>query len=162
MESSHKDTNSWPKIDHKDQTGPSNVSTMTKNKGASRYRTKFNKAWITTFLFVHEVQGDAHSFYCTMCKRSVSCGHMGRHDMERHIGLATHKASMKAAKSQSTLSFASSPSPLDDQVCNYFNIVRGSIIMTLNLTYKFPPDHTCRTQSGSNAGTTQHTTCCSR
>ena len=55
--------------------------------------------------YIREVSGNAYSFHCTFCKRDVGCGHMGRHDVQRHISKAMHQASVKAEKSQSTLSF---------------------------------------------------------
>ena len=67
MEFSQQDTagsncDSGPETDREDQPGPSKIPKITKTKGASKYRTKFNKAWITTFPFIHEVPSDAHSF----------------------------------------------------------------------------------------------------
>ena len=41
---------------------------------------------------------------------------MGRHDVERHISKAMHQASVKAAKSQSTLSFQPVSSALTEKV----------------------------------------------
>ena len=120
---SGSDCDSGPETDREDQPGPSKMPKITKTKGASKYRTKFNKAWIATFPFVREVPGDAHSFHCTICGRNASCGHMGRHDIERHTGLSMHKANVKAARSQSTLSFRPTSSPLAEQVCNYNHII---------------------------------------
>lgn len=70
--------------------GPSKKLKLSGLKGAAVYRTKFKKAWTEMYPFVHEVRGDKYSFLCTICKRQISCGHMGRHDVERHINKAMH------------------------------------------------------------------------
>ena len=88
-----------------EEPGPSKKAKLTKMKGAAVYRTKINPAWMQMYPYTREVSGNAYSFHCTFCNRDIGCGHMGRHDMERHISKAMHQASVKAAKSQSTLSF---------------------------------------------------------
>ena len=85
-------------------------------KGAAVYQTKFKKAWTKTYPFIHEVGGDKYSFQCTICKRQVSCGHMGRHDVERHINKAMHQSNVKAAKSQATLRFQPVSSSLNEKI----------------------------------------------
>ena len=88
-------------------------------KGAAVYRTKFKKAWTKTYPFIHEVRGDKYSFQCTICKRQVSCGHMGRHDVERHINKAMHQSNVKAAKSQATLRFQPVLCSLNEKVLKF-------------------------------------------
>ncbi len=102
--------------DHAGPASPPKRPKTSKMKGAAVYRTKFNKAWTKTYPFVHEVQGDMYSFHCAICKRHVSCSHMGRHDVERHIGKALHQANVKAARSQSTLPFQPLSSSLSEKV----------------------------------------------
>ena len=48
-----------------------------KNSGAARYKSKFNPEWKKKYSFIVEVKNDKHSFHCTVCKRDISCGHMG-------------------------------------------------------------------------------------
>ena len=98
---------------HDDQPRPSKI---TKRKGAATYKTKFNKTWSKTWPFICEVREDAHSFHCTICRRNVSCSHMGKRDVERHIGLAIHQANVKSAKSQPMLSFQPASSTLLEKV----------------------------------------------
>lgn len=106
--------------DNPDQPRPSKI---TKRKGAATYKTKLNKAWLKTWLFVCEVRDDALSFHCTICKRNVSCSHMGKRDVERHIGLAIHQANVKSAKSQPMLSFQLVSSTLLEKVRYIYSIV---------------------------------------
>jgi len=42
---------------------------------------------------------------------------MGRHDVERHVSKNMHQANVKAAKSQSTLSFQPVSSALTEVIC---------------------------------------------
>ena len=100
-----------------EEPGPSRKAKLTKTKGADVYRTKFSSAWIQQmYPFIHEVSGNEHSFHCTFCNRDVSCGHMGRHDVEWHVSKGMHQANVKAAKLQSTLSFQPVSSALTKKV----------------------------------------------
>ena len=56
------------------------MSTARKNSGAARYQSKFNPEWKKKYSFIVEVKNDNHSFHCTICKRDISCGHMGLSD----------------------------------------------------------------------------------
>ena len=147
MESSQQDTtsgsdcDSMPETDREDQPGPSKIPMITKTKDASKYRTKFNKAWITTFHSYVRFQGDHHSFYCTTCRQNVSCSHIGRHNIEWHTGLPMYKANVKAAWSQSMLSFQPTSSPLAEQVFNYIIIFMSEIMMYNNYNKIFFRQH---------------------
>ena len=58
------------------QPGPSKKSKSAKAKrvpGAASYRTKFNKAWTKNWAFVQAVPENAHSFYCTVCRKNIPC-----------------------------------------------------------------------------------------
>ena len=103
-------------IDNTDDEPSSKRPKLTTAKGAAVYRTKFNKEWTQTRPFIREVRGDAYSFLCTICGCEVSCGHQGRHDVERHIGKAMHQTNVKATKSQSTLNFQPVSSSLTEKV----------------------------------------------
>lgn len=92
--------------------GPSKRSKL----GSFRYKTRFNKAWLEKYPFISEVVGDVHSFYCSLCKRKISCAIMGKHDIERHVGTAIHESNVKAARTQTTLSFPSFNSSLMEKV----------------------------------------------
>ena len=105
--------------DDPDQPRPSKI---TKRKGAATYKTKF-KAWLKMWPFGREVCDDAHSFHCTICRQDVSCSHMGKRDVERHIGLAIHQANVKSAKSQPMLSFQPVSSTLLEKVRYIYSIV---------------------------------------
>ena len=92
------------------------TSATRKNSGAARYKSKFNPEWKKKYSFIVEVKNDNHSFHCTICKRDISCGHMGLSDVERHIGKAMDQRNAKAAKTQTTLSFPTSSSPLAENL----------------------------------------------
>jgi hypothetical protein len=87
-----------------------------KESGAAKYKSKFNKAWKKQYPFINEVRNDQHSFYCTVCKRNVKCGHMGISDVQRHITTSMHQRFAKDARSQTTLSFPSLSSPVSEKV----------------------------------------------
>ena len=46
----------------------------------------------------------------------LAVSHMGRADVERHIGKDMHKANVKSAHSQRTLQFVPVSDPIDDKV----------------------------------------------
>ena len=87
-----------------------------KESGAAKYKSKFNKAWKKQYPFITEVRNDQHSFYCTVCKRNVKCGHMGISDVQQHITTSMHQRFAKDARSQTTLSFPSLSSPVSEKV----------------------------------------------
>ena len=53
--------------------------------GAGTYQTRFSMDWTRTQPFIREVKNNLYKFMCSICNRQVSCGHMGRCDVERHI-----------------------------------------------------------------------------
>ena len=86
--------------------------------GAGTYQTKFKDEWTKTWPFIQEVKKDAYKFLCTICNRQVSCGHMGKTDVERHIGKEMHKSNAKSMKSQSTLHFQPVSSTISEKVAS--------------------------------------------
>jgi hypothetical protein len=84
--------------------------------GAGTYQTKFKVEWKKSWPFIQEVKNDPYKFLCTLCNRQVSCGHMGKTDVERHIGKAMHKSNAKSMKSQSTLNFQPVSSTISEKV----------------------------------------------
>ena len=54
-----------------------------------------------------------------MFSRDVSCAHMEKGDVERHIGLAMHKANVKSLHSQQKLSFLPVSNSLNEKVKLY-------------------------------------------
>lgn len=79
--------------------------------------------------FINEVRNDQYSFYCTICKRNVKCGHMGLSDVQRHIATSIHERFAKDSRSQTTLSFPSSSSPVFEKVNFHMNYVL--LLMTI-------------------------------
>ena len=80
------------------------------------YKTKFSKEWIKDFPFIRASTNSIYKFHCTMCSRDVSCGHMGRADVERHAGKVMHKANVKALHCQQKLNLAPTSTPINDKV----------------------------------------------
>lgn len=44
---------------------------------AAVYQTKFQKGWQQTWPSIAPVKDNPHSFHCTLCMKTVSCGHQG-------------------------------------------------------------------------------------
>jgi len=87
--------------------------------GAAMYKTKFNKDWMKKWPFICEVPNNVFKFRCTMCSRDVSCAHVEKNDVERHISKAMHKANVKALHSQRTFDFLPTSDPINDEVNSY-------------------------------------------
>ena len=49
-----------------EEPGPSKKAKLTKMKGATVYRTKFNPAWMQMYPYIREVSGNAYNFHCTL------------------------------------------------------------------------------------------------
>lgn len=100
-----------------DEPGPS-VAKKAKLKysGAYMYKTRFSKDWTMTWSFITAVPGDQHSFRCTLCSKTLSCGHQGISDVKTHIAGKNHQRIGSQMSKQSQLSFASRTDPLSDKV----------------------------------------------
>lgn len=93
------------------------VSTATRKlDGAATYRSKFQRKWQLSWPCIAPVQNNPHSFECTLCKRTVSCGHMGEREVKRHIESAHHQKNLKSMKHIKPLSF---PTLNSDKVAKY-------------------------------------------
>lgn len=58
-----------------------------------------------------------NSFWCTLCNRTLSCGHMGLGDVQRHVKLDMHTRSVAAMRGQPTLLQLRRADPLTEKVC---------------------------------------------
>ena len=97
-----------------DELSPSSPKRQRKaTAGAAVYKTKFKNEWTKTCSFIFAVPRNAYKFRCTICSRDISCSHMGRADVERHIGKDMHKANVK---SQRKLQFLPVSDPISDKV----------------------------------------------
>ena len=99
-----------------DGLSPGSPKRQWKATGAAVYKTKFKSEWTKTWPFICGVPGNAYKFRCIICSRDISCSHMGRADVERHIGKDMHKANVKSAHSQRTLQFVPVSDPINDKV----------------------------------------------
>lgn len=89
-------------------------------KGAATYKCKFNTIWQSEFPCVQPTKGDPHSFYCSVCEKSLTCHHSGKADVTEHLKTQRHldKAKAKEAESrnQTTLRSFSSSSSLNESI----------------------------------------------
>ena len=94
------------------------VPVTRKWSGAAVYKTKYQHTWPKTWPFVAPVKENQHAFYCTVCKKTVSCGHQGERDLSRHADSAQHQKSVKAMKNTQPLGFlpSSATDPLKEKV----------------------------------------------
>ena len=99
-----------------------------KDRGAAKYRSKFNPAWKKQYPFVTEVRTDKHRFYCTIYKRNVKCGHMGLSDVQRHISTSMHRRYAKDTRSQTNLAFASLSSHVTEKTMRAELIVATMLV----------------------------------
>ena len=82
-------------------------------RGASTYRTKYNREWEKTYPFVRPVHGDPHAFRCSVCLKNIRCAHQGIADVKSHIKSVCHQKLSKNMASQPRLSFSSHDSLTD-------------------------------------------------
>lgn len=74
--------------------------------GASTYSTQFNKEWISIFDHIGQVMSDPCKFRCLACNKTLSCSHMGKKDVSRHVDSKMHKESVKGLQNQRQLTSA--------------------------------------------------------
>jgi len=102
--------------DNDDELSPGPSKRRKATSGAAVYKTKFNSEWTKAWAFICEVPGNTYKFRCTICSRDISCSHMGKADVERHISKEMHKANAKSACSQRKLQFVPVSDPITDKV----------------------------------------------
>ena len=95
--------------------GPLPKRAKLSKKGAAVYKSKFHDAWTKEFPFIRKVQSNRHSFFCTVCNREVSCSHMDKSDVERHVQKQFHKDNEKALRTQQKIPFTPEFSPLNEK-----------------------------------------------
>ena len=107
-----------------DETRPGPSKRAKSATGAGKYHTRFHCEWTKIWPFIVEISDNPFMFQCTLCLRRVSCEHMGKADVERHISTPMHVSNAKATKSQSTLTFHSVSTPIDEKANQliYINI----------------------------------------
>ena len=84
--------------------------------GAATYKSKFQKVWQQKWPFAIPVKGDPHCFCCTVCAKTVSCGHQGETDVARHVESIQHQRNTKAVKATQKLNFKHTTHLLRDKV----------------------------------------------
>ena len=125
-----------------------------KATGAAVYKTKFKNEWMKTWPFICGVPGNTYKFRCTICSRDISCSHMGRADVERHIGKDMHKANVKSAHSQRKLQFVPVSDPINDKVRIYNNNISYKLGKKLYIAIKSNViGYSCRSEDSYNVGT---------
>jgi len=110
------ETSSSDDSDSDDDLSPGPSKRYKATAGAAVYKTKFNDQWTKIWEFICKVPGDAYKFRCTIRSRNISCSHMGKADVERHIGKEMHKRNVKSAHSQRKLQFVPASDPIIDKV----------------------------------------------
>ena len=81
----------------------SNVQKKTKYQGSFQYKTSFNPSWTDQWPCIVSCLESKHSFYCTVCKRTVSCSKQGVRDVKVQMETNIHQNNAKGMKNQSPL-----------------------------------------------------------
>ena len=88
---------------------------LRKWSGAATYRSKF-QVWQQKWPFAVPVKGDPHCFRCTVCAKTVSCGHQEETDVACHVEFIQHQRNTKAVKATQKLNFKPTTQLLRDKV----------------------------------------------
>ena len=81
----------------------SNVQNKTKYQGSFQYKASFDPSWTDQWPCIVSCLESKHNFYCTVCKRTVSCSKQGVRDVKVHMETNMHQNNAKGMKNQSTL-----------------------------------------------------------
>ena len=121
----------------------------TEAKKAKRL-TSFDHSWENDFP-VRGVADNQNLFYCIPCKKTISCGHMGRLDVERHCDPtktdSIHNKNVKAAKKQKciTTMLCSADSSKDKKVTQA-EIIHTNLMVQHNIPFAVA-DHLSKVSS---------------
>ena len=79
--------------------------------GSATYKSKFKREWTSSWPFITQGATSSH-FFCSVCRKDVSCSHQGVRDVKRHITASTHLEKEQALKSANKISkYLPSPAP---------------------------------------------------
>lgn len=100
---------------HPHSTAPQPTKKFTrKYQGAAAYKSKFQLQWQKKWPCITPMKEKPNYFYCTVCSKSVSCGHQGEKDVKRHMDSDFHKKNVSSVKHTVPLKFI--PSNLKKKV----------------------------------------------
>ena len=69
--------------------------------GAGKYHTRFHREWTKIWpFFIVEIRDNPFVFQCTLCLRQISCRHMDKADVERHISTPMHVSNVIRLQNQ--------------------------------------------------------------
>jgi hypothetical protein len=71
--------------------------------GSFLYKASFNLQWTKTWPCIVASKESKHSFCCTLCNKTLSCGKQGVADVKRHVERYSHLKNVKGSKKQVTL-----------------------------------------------------------
>ena len=83
---------------------------------------------------IQAVNGDPFLFSCTVCRKVMSCKHMGIGDVKRHIEALSHRKAAKDMESQSRLPFAYVDDPVKKKVRFIVSIYAYSSLFMYDLS----------------------------
>ena len=66
------------------------------------YKTKFNHEWKDEFKFISKGVSQT-SFWCTLCRKDISCAHSGKRDVQRHMNTKAHILNTKNCSNTSQI-----------------------------------------------------------
>jgi hypothetical protein len=71
--------------------------------GSFLYKASFNLQWTKTWPCIVASKESKHSFCCSLCNKTLSCGKQGVADVKRHVERYSHLKNVKGSKKQVTL-----------------------------------------------------------
>lgn len=71
---------------------------MRKYQGAAVYKSKFQLEWQRKWPCITSMKDKPNYFYCTVCAKTVSCGHQGEKDVTRHMDSVLHKKNVSSVQ----------------------------------------------------------------
>lgn len=83
----------------------SSTSSVLKHRGSATYNARFQSKWSDEWPCIRKAVGKDTAFFCTLCKKEVSCSHQGKLDVIRHVTGTTHEKFASEIKKQSKLTF---------------------------------------------------------
>ena len=104
-------------------------------KGAATYKSVYKGIWENEFP-ITAANGNKRAFYCLLCKRNISCSHMGRADVKKHCDSSAHKEMEKVVKSSQSIQsmFVPGNSNLAEKTIEA-EVLHTNFIVQHNLSY---------------------------
>jgi len=122
-----------------------NEATRRITKPKQVYKSSFKAEWMNDYP-ITRANCNKHAFYCVPCKKTISCGHQGLADVQRHVQSGSHISLARALHDNRKVSNMFAPANADSKLkepTTKAEVLHTNFIVQHNLAF-LSSDHMTR------------------